>query len=100
MTTPREAGFYMPAEWHPHAACWMAWPCHKPSWAAIGLDRARYAYAKVAQAISQYEPVILLVNPGQEQDAAAKCGKSVQIISLPINDSWTRDTGPSFLLNK
>ena len=34
--TPKALGFYMPAEWHPHQACWMAWPCHKASWENIG----------------------------------------------------------------
>jgi len=26
MTTPKENGFFMPSEWHPHTATWMAWP--------------------------------------------------------------------------
>ncbi|MDT7602507.1 MAG: agmatine deiminase, partial [Acidobacteriota bacterium] len=24
--TPRELGYRMPAEWHRHAATWLAWP--------------------------------------------------------------------------
>lgn len=90
----------MPAEWHPHEQCWMAWPCHLDSWANIGLDRARTAYARVAQAIAQFEPVTMLVNPGDEELAKTLCGDGISIKTLPINDSWTRDTGPTFLLNK
>ena len=99
MTTPQESGFKMPAEWHPHVRCWMAWPCHVTSWEKIGLDRARAAFACVAKAIAQFEPVAMLVNPGDEAEAALLCGSDIQLISQPINDSWTRDTGPSFLLN-
>lgn len=25
MSTPKEEGYFMPAEWHPHTATWMAW---------------------------------------------------------------------------
>lgn len=99
MITPRQAGYKMPAEWYPHAACWMAWPRHVQTWSAIGLERARIAYAKVAEAISQYEPVIMLVQPGEEAQVTEYCRDSVRIISLPLDDSWTRDTGASFLLN-
>ena len=97
--TPKEAGFYMPAEWHPHAGCWMAWPCHEESWAKIGLPKARMAYAQVARAIAQYEPVTLLVNPDEMDEAARLCGEHIHLLPLAINDSWTRDTGPTFLLN-
>lgn len=97
--TPKQAGFSMPAEWHTHERCWMAWPCHLDTWSKIGLERARAAYARVAQAIAQFEPVTLLVNPGDEESAKPYCNNNINIVSLPINDSWTRDTGPTFLLD-
>lgn len=97
---PQNDGFYMPAEWHPHERCWMAWPCHKETWSKIGLERARIAYARVAQAIAQFEPVAMLVAPEDLESAKALCGKDVTLFTLPLNDSWTRDTGPTFLLNQ
>lgn len=97
--TPKEAGFYMPAEWHPHTRCWMAWPCHSETWAKVGLNRARLAYAQVAKAIAQFEPVTLLVNPNDMEEAAQMCGEHIHLLAQEINDSWTRDTGPTFLLN-
>lgn len=99
-TTPKQAGFFMPAEWHPHERCWMAWPCHPATWSKVGLERARIAYARVAQAIAQFEPVTLLVNPGDEESAKQYCGKGIEVITQALNDSWTRDTGPTFLLNQ
>lgn len=99
MLTPKQAGFYMPAEWHPHTGCWMAWPCHQETWALIGFERAREAYARVAKAIAQYEPVTMIVNPGDDESARALCDEHIRLLTLPINDSWTRDTGATFLLN-
>lgn len=97
--TPRDAGFYMPAEWYPHAGCWMAWPCHQQTWTAIGLKKARTVYAKVAHAIAAFEPVTLLVRHEDVEEARALCGDTIRIILLALNDSWTRDTGPTFLIN-
>ena len=98
--TPKHAGFSMPAEWHTHERCWMAWPCHLDTWSNIGLERARSAYARVSQALAQFEPVTLLVNPGDEESAKPYCNANINLITLPINDSWTRDTGPTFLLDQ
>lgn len=100
ITTPKHAGFSMPAEWHPHERCWMAWPCHQHTWSKIGLTKARIAYARVANAIAQYEPVTIIVNPEEKEEAQQLCGAHINFITLPINDSWTRDTGCTFLLNK
>ncbi len=96
---PKQSGFYMPAEWHPHAGCFMAWPCHEETWAKVGLKKARKAYAAVARAIAQYEPVTMLVNPDEAEEAATLCGESIHLLPLSIDDSWTRDTGPTFLVN-
>ena len=97
--TPKKAGFYMPGEWHPHTACWMGWPCHKDTWAAIGLEKARRAYVRVIKAIAQYEPVILVCHPEDIKEARELCGDDIRTLPLAIDDSWTRDTGPTFLIN-
>lgn len=97
--TPRALGFSMPAEWALHTRCWMAWPCHAETWETIGLERARKAFVQVAQAIAQYEPVVMLVSPKDKSGAQALCPSSIQLIELPLDDSWTRDTGATFLLN-
>lgn len=97
--TPRERGFKMPPEWHPHERCWMAWPCHMETWQTIGLEKARQAYAKVIHAIAQFEPVYLLVHPGDDDSVTRLCGEMVHPIHCHLNDSWTRDTGATFLLN-
>ena len=91
-------GLHMPAEWEPHAACWMAWPCLDILWGQ-GLSAARAAYAEAARTIARFEPVILLARSEHAEEAAALCGPSVRVLAMPIEDSWTRDSGPTFLVD-
>ncbi|WP_299393095.1 agmatine deiminase [Pelagibius sp.] len=96
--TPVDGGFFMPAEWAPHERCWMAWPCRGSLWEE-GLDKARDAYAAVARAIAGFEPVTMLANPSELEDARTRCGAEVDCLALPLDDSWMRDFGPSFLVD-
>lgn len=96
--TPRSLGFAMPPEWHRHARCWMAWPCREALW-GDGLDAARAAHADVARAIAEFEPVTMVCNPADVAEASLATGSGVEMLSLPINDSWLRDNGPTFLLD-
>lgn len=102
MRTPRDAGFFMPAEWAPHKRCWMAWPCHAEWWGdAAGLRTAGRAYAAVATAIARFEPVVMVARPDQAAEARAVLGTGadITVVEAPLSDSWTRDTGPSFVID-
>ena len=92
----------MPAEWAPHAQCWMAWPCRPDTWDHAGagsLARAREAYAQVAKAIADFEPVTMLARPADVAEASLMCGSDVHVRQAALSDSWVRDTGPTFLLD-
>jgi agmatine deiminase len=92
---PAELGYLMPAEWAPHGACWMAWPSENPQWevlAAVEED-----YARVANAIARFEPVFMVADPAGADRARQLCGAGVEVVSMPLDDSWMRDSGPSFL---
>lgn len=93
--TPLEAGFRMPAEWAPHARCWMAWP-FRHYWGEA-LPETQRAYARVARAIASFEPVTMIAPPEAVADAARHCGPGIEVLPIAIDDSWTRDTGPAFL---
>jgi agmatine deiminase len=97
MGYPIDDGYRMPPEWAPHARCWMAWPCHEATFP--DLPAARDAYAAVARAITRFEPVTMIANPEHVADAQMRCGDSVELLALEIDDSWTRDTGPTYLLD-
>ena len=60
----------MPPEWAPHERCWMAWPCRAELW-GDRMEAARQAYAEVAEAIAQFEPVTMIARP--ELTARSRC---------------------------
>jgi agmatine deiminase len=95
LDTPLAAGLRMPAEWAEHDCCWMAWPSRDDQW-VDGLAGAQRTYASIAQAIRRFEPVRMVVEPPCAQDARDQCGAGIDIISLPIDDPWMRDSGPTF----
>ena len=96
-TTPKQAGFHMPAEWEPHQRCWMAWPYREDLWP--DLEATQLAYVEVAQAIRRFEPVTMIATPAQMEKAKQLCGGDIDIVTFDINDSWTRDSGPTFLVD-
>jgi agmatine deiminase len=94
-SSPAELGFLMPAEWAPHNACWMAWPSASPQWE--NLSAVEEDYAGVANAIARFEPVVMVADPAGIDRARQLCGAGIEVVSMRIDDSWMRDTGPSFL---
>jgi len=92
---PTDDGFSMPPEWAPHAGTYMAWPCNGDVF-RDRLDQARDAYAGLAKAIADFEPVTMYAQAGDVEDAAARCGKSVSVVAQPLDDSWARDIGATF----
>ncbi len=97
MKDPRDLGLFMPGEWEKHTCCWMAWPARVDLWPNI--EATKKAYADVANTIAEFEPVNLLVLPSMLDDARAYLSKNVEIIEMSVDDSWTRDSGPNFLIN-
>ena len=94
--TPAAAGFSMPAEWEPHAACLMAWPSRLDLW-GDRLDDAKRDYSLVARAIGDFEPVLMACAPGAAGEVRDHCGSAVETVELPLDDSWARDSGPIFV---
>jgi agmatine deiminase len=88
----------MPAEWEPHEACLMEWPTvtRADLW-ADRFDEAKGDYAAVAAAVASFEPVIMVCDPEQEREARRYCGEGVEVLPIPIDDSWMRDNGPIFV---
>ncbi len=45
-----------------------------------------------------FEPVTMIANPGADARAArAACSTGVEIVELPLDDSWLRDCGPIYV---
>lgn len=85
-----------PGEFEPHAKTWMAWPHRKDLYGA-GLQAMQKAYADVAHAIALFEPVSMVAHPDHAESARAQLGKGIEVLALPIDDCWIRDSGPTFL---
>ena len=96
---PRDDGFRMPAEWEPHAGTWMIWPERPDNW-RLGAKPAQQAFAAVAAAIAEAEPVTMLVSPGQWENARQRLPACVRLVEMTTNDAWCRDTGPSFVTSE
>jgi agmatine deiminase len=104
--TPKELGFYFPAEFALHEATWLSWPHKEASWP--GKIQSIYPnYSLFVKYLSQSEKVrINVVDDAMKQFALEHISKAgadlhnVEFFIHPTNDAWCRDHGPAFLLNK
>jgi agmatine deiminase len=76
----------------------MEWPTitRAAFWAEL-FDRAKADFAAVANAAAAFEPVVMIADPSQVAEARSMCGANVEILPMPIDDSWMRDNGPIFV---
>jgi agmatine deiminase len=87
-----------PAEWEPHAACWVAWPSAEDLWLE-NLGPARGAWVSMARSIAEGERLEVLV-PDAAQERLAKdalAGANARFHIVPFGDIWLRDTAPIFV---
>jgi len=96
--TPCADGFCMPAEYAPHERCLIAWPPRTRLFWGEYYMLAQHTYAAVAQAIARFEPVLVVARPGEGAEARSYCGSDgIEVVELPLDDSWIRDSGPIFV---
>ena len=76
----------------------MAWPCRIDFWGE-NLDATQVAHARVANAIAEFEPVTMLCPPHDFDNARNLCGDKVEMLTIELDDSWTRDMGPNFVVD-
>lgn len=100
LNTPILDKYHMPAEYHPHEACWMAFPYKKSVWAR-NAKPAQEAIVEVAKSISRFETVMMLVHPLYFELARAMIPvtSNIKLIIAIYDDIWLRDTGPTFVIN-
>jgi agmatine deiminase len=110
-STPRADGFCLPARFSPHRCTLLSWPCREDLFGPL-MDDARREWAEVALGIARFEPVIVVVDPKQEAEARKLLGEDdsatgsaaggaagfgVDLLPIPLDDSWIRDNGPIFV---
>ena len=91
-------GYRLPAEWEPHAATWLAWPHRKATFLG-NFDEVPRAFAKLVRLLARYEPVRVIgsVDVLCHASSMLEGVGQVDLIEIPTNDLWLRDTGPVFL---
>jgi len=90
---------YVPAEWEPHRATWIAWPYLESDFPGK-IDAVRWAYCEFIRHVARVERVeILCLNAELERDARNRLGRQeikgdIRFHQVPYNRSWLRDSGP------
>jgi agmatine deiminase len=91
--------YRMPSETAPQERVWMAFPVEGYSLGdteAAGHE-ARSAWAAVAHAIAEFEPVTMVVDPAERVAAQRYLSADITTVEAPLNDAWMRDMGPTFV---
>jgi agmatine deiminase len=89
----------LPAEFEPHERTVLCWPARASLYGDL-LPTAERAHAEVARAVARFEPVTVIAAPGQGERATEACGGTahpIEVVELPIDDSWFRDSGPIYV---
>jgi agmatine deiminase len=103
--TPRQAGYYFPAEFAAHTATWLSWPHKEASWP--GKIHTIYPfYSRMVRELTGGEEVRINVKDVAMQasavghlELAGVDMSKVRFFFHPTNDAWCRDHGPAFLIN-
>ena len=89
-----------PAEWEPQAAILIAWPTADTDWAER-LGEVEETYIALVQAITRFQPVIIIVADDDVEayaDARLRSNRvdmaRVRFVPAPYDDTWLRDSGP------
>jgi len=103
--TPKELGYYFPAEFAPHVATWLSWPHKEASWPGK-INSIYPSYVKFIKELTKGELVrINVVDQLMQQQATDWLLRfdvdlsRVEFFLHPTNDAWCRDHGPAFLIN-
>lgn len=97
-STPKKDGFRMPGEFEEQEQIFMMWPERDDTWRNGGKP-AQMAFAEVARAISEFEPVTMIVSMGQYENARNRLPEEIRVVEMSNDDAWVRDCGPSFVIN-
>ena len=97
------ASYRMPAEWETHLATYLVWPHNRATW-PNKFEPVPAAFARIAVALSECEPVRILVKDASAADevrrildAASARMDRIELLHISTNDSWVRDYGPIFV---
>ena len=76
----------------------MEWPTREELWDPY-FEEAKKEFSATANTIGEFELLTLVVNTGQVADAKRFVSSAVDIVEMPLDDSWVRDSGPIGIVN-
>ncbi len=101
---PSAQHYYMPAEWEPHDATWIAWPHRRSDWPGK-LPPISWVYGEIVRWLTQFETVNILVNNAKAETTATQLLEragvdlhQVRFWRFATDRAWTRDYGPIILV--
>lgn len=89
--------YHMPLETDPHQRTFMQWPVNLDVYGHASLRRTQSAIARIANAIAQFEPVVMLAERTHHASARRLLSADVLLWDVPTDDLWCRDCGPTFV---
>ncbi len=97
----KKVRYGMPAEWEIHDRSFVSWPVKDSMVWPENYEEVCEGYGEVVDAIASFEPVTVIVNPGDGKDVLDYVGADDNIALLEIehDDAWVRDNGPTFIWN-
>lgn len=88
---------FVPPEEDPHELTFMQWPASRQVHPDREfLDILQGTIADIANAISEFEPVILCASREDHARAKPMLSSKVELWDIPTEDLWARDSGPLF----
>jgi agmatine deiminase len=103
--TPRELGFYLPAEWEKHSAIWLAWPNDETAFPNL-MKEVEQDYCQIIKSLEDSEKINLIITLDKNervkkllQDSGINLN-NITFFNADHNDVWVRDYMPTFVVNQ
>lgn len=95
-STPHHDHFRMAAEFTTQQRSFMIWPERPDNWRNGGKP-VQKAFTALAKTISRFQPVTMLVNQEQYQNAKDKLAGIAQVVEMSNDDAWAKDVLPIYV---
>lgn len=107
MEYPQSLGYTFPAEWEKHEATWLTFPLNRDTWEGEKWDKMLPAYFQFIRLLAEGEIVNIILPDADianwvqgELESYGTNTKRVRYHYTSTNDSWARDHGPAFVVNR
>lgn len=87
----------MPGEWKEHERTFIEWPVKESLVYPENYEEVLRGYRDVIKAVSEFEPVTVIINPGEKHSLLTEIKEYAVLLEIPHNDAWCRDNGPTFV---